>query len=370
MPAVEIAPQDEALVDAIYEAAMLPERWPAVLDRLAALAGCRTAAMIATNGTTVDGWIGNAASADAMATYLRGGWMAGDPTFARAAARGGGDFARDHDLFGTDEIDNAPLYRDFRRPSGLGWLAATIIADGMDLPILMAVHRPYGLGRLGSEAISRLNRLRPDLARAARLAAQLRREQAHAAVTALERLGLPAAALGSDGRARAVNDLFRALPPQVAIDRPDRLAFADQAVDRQFRRQIEANGHQGGTRGLTLPVPASDAGEAMVVHLAPLADTPQDVFGAARWLLVCARVGETGGVDPALLQNLFGLTPAEVRVARGLASGETLSDLAAHHGLGRETLRSQLKSVMLKTRTHRQADLVRLLTGMSRLSWA
>lgn len=370
MAAGNFEPHGNALVDAVYEAVMEPERWPDVLDGVAAYADCRTATLVATDGLTVAGWTGNAASANAMRAYVDNDWIAEDPTVTRAIAAGIRGFVGDHDLFGQDEIDSLPLYRRFRRPRGLGWQALTVITEAADWPIVVAVHRPYELGPVAPDAIARLDRLRPDFARAVKLAARLKREQADVTVAALERLALPAAALGADGRTKALNASFRALMPGLAVERADRLSFVDAAIDRLFRNRIDMGHGAHEADGLTLPVPAAAGGEALVAHLTPLAGAGQDLFGAARWLVICARVNEAGGVDPVLLQNLFGLTPAEVRVARGLASGETLSGLAAHHGLGRETVRSQLKSVMLKTRTHRQADLVRLLTGMARLSWS
>ncbi|CEJ11874.1 hypothetical protein BN1110_02169 [bacterium YEK0313] len=369
MAAAEFQPCDDGLVEAVYDTVMRPQRWPDVLDRLAAHAGCLTATLIATESLAMTGWVGNAASSSAMASFFRDGWAASDPTLTRALAAGVTGFVGDHALFSRDEIDSLPLYRAFRRPGGLGWQAVTVIDATADRPVLLSVHRPYDRGPVAPEAIARLNRLRPDLARAVKLSAQFKREQAGAAVMALARLGLPAAALAADGRMQAANAAFRDLMPGLAEERSDRLGFVDAAVDRPFRDRIECGHVDRDAGGLTLPVPAA-GGYTLMVHLAPLPATAQDVFGTARWLVICARMSDAGDVDPALLQTLFGLTPAEVRVARGLASGETLSGLAAHHGLGRETVRSQLKSVMLKTKTHRQADLVRLLTRMARLDWA
>ena len=63
----------------------------------------------------------------------------------------------------------------------------------------------------------------------------------------------------------------------------------------------------------------------------------------------------------ALLQRLYGLTPAEARLAEAMAGGGPLKAAAERLGIGRETARSQLKQVYAKTGTHRQAELVRLL---------
>ena len=71
--------------------------------------------------------------------------------------------------------------------------------------------------------------------------------------------------------------------------------------------------------------------------------------------------------DPAaqslasILDRLFGLTRAEARVANSLVQGLSPKDIAAASGVALGTVRTQLKSVFAKTRSRRQAELVRLL---------
>ncbi|HXW93442.1 MAG TPA: helix-turn-helix transcriptional regulator, partial [Terriglobales bacterium] len=62
-----------------------------------------------------------------------------------------------------------------------------------------------------------------------------------------------------------------------------------------------------------------------------------------------------------LLASLFGLTPAEVRLAQMLASGSGLRDASEQLGVAQSTVRSQLKSIFAKTNVNRQSDLVRLV---------
>jgi DNA-binding NarL/FixJ family response regulator len=65
-----------------------------------------------------------------------------------------------------------------------------------------------------------------------------------------------------------------------------------------------------------------------------------------------------------LVRSLFDLTPAEARVARGLASGKTVEDIAADSGVSENTVRSHVRGVLQKTGRSRQAEVVALLTGM------
>lgn len=64
-----------------------------------------------------------------------------------------------------------------------------------------------------------------------------------------------------------------------------------------------------------------------------------------------------GKVDETLVEQLFDLTPAEARVAKGVAEGRDLRALADEQGTAVETVRGQLKSVFRKTGTRRQNEL-------------
>lgn len=61
------------------------------------------------------------------------------------------------------------------------------------------------------------------------------------------------------------------------------------------------------------------------------------------------------------LEQLFGLSPAEARLATRLANGDDLDGAASGLNIGRNTVRSQLQSIFAKTGVNRQGDLVRLL---------
>jgi DNA-binding CsgD family transcriptional regulator len=84
-------------------------------------------------------------------------------------------------------------------------------------------------------------------------------------------------------------------------------------------------------------------------------------------------------VDPARhspsekdLAELFGLRPAEARLAAALLTGKTLADIAAIYDIRITTLRTQLGSVLRKAGAERQSDLIRILsnTGLGLVSWA
>jgi DNA-binding CsgD family transcriptional regulator len=68
-------------------------------------------------------------------------------------------------------------------------------------------------------------------------------------------------------------------------------------------------------------------------------------------------------VSAEVIQGLFDLTPAEARVAHGIAAGRTAEELARALGISVETVRKHIAAVLAKTGLPRQAALVGLLAG-------
>jgi DNA-binding CsgD family transcriptional regulator len=73
--------------------------------------------------------------------------------------------------------------------------------------------------------------------------------------------------------------------------------------------------------------------------------------------------------EPAagLLRQMFGFTSAKSRLAKQLLQGRGLGEIAASSGVAEATIRTQMKSVLQKTNTHRQSELVLLLGRIARL---
>ncbi len=64
------------------------------------------------------------------------------------------------------------------------------------------------------------------------------------------------------------------------------------------------------------------------------------------------------------LVSLFGLSPAEARLARALCHGETLEEYAEAQSVKLPTVKTQLRAVFVKTQTDRQVALVNLIAGI------
>ena len=66
-----------------------------------------------------------------------------------------------------------------------------------------------------------------------------------------------------------------------------------------------------------------------------------------------------------LIGSMFGLTPAEAQLLLALNNGQTLKQFCDEHDVTHNTARTHLRSVFAKTRTSKQSDLVRLMSGLT-----
>lgn len=133
---------------------------------------------------------------------------------------------------------------------------------------------------------------------------------------------------------------------------------------RQFRERLDYVCGPGVRDGVDsdryVKLPRSDGRMPLLVRLVRL---PEDGPPMA-----CVLVRHTGvGIGPsvAALRELFGLTPAEARLTCSLVSGFTISEYAGAMGITRNTARTQLASILGKTETRRQADLIRSIAGLT-----
>lgn len=78
-------------------------------------------------------------------------------------------------------------------------------------------------------------------------------------------------------------------------------------------------------------------------------------------LLVVTDPEQPSNLTDAALQALYHLTPAEAEVANGLLLGYSSEEIACLRRVSASTVRQQIKSLLSKTGTSRQSEMVRLL---------
>lgn len=348
-------------IDAIYEAGVLPERWPQALDLLSEMVNARGGMLLSTRPDDFR-YTCSEKIAPVVADFVASGWPAQNTRISRYMEREPhAGFLTDLDLHTQDEINELPMFREFLSPRGFQSGAATLI-DGLGDENLIVSMEAFPSSEAARGAVDILDHLRPHLARAVQLSTRLVSERRLGAINALEVVGSGAALLDRRGHVQNANQLFeRALGDQVG--RNTRLKLRDPGADRLLSDALE--GLATHRRGRSLPFPNSDRSGSAVMHLMPIAGAARDIFTDSATIVVIADPRRRTLPDHALLQAMFDLTPTEARIARQLTEGSSPTSIATASRLSVNTVRSHLKQIYLKTGSTRQASLVSLFSQLS-----
>ena len=143
------------------------------------------------------------------------------------------------------------------------------------------------------------------------------------------------------------------------------VALQDRAANQLLRDAIAAINQNGVAAVRSFPARDADAEGMMVVHVIPIRLSARDIFVRCAAVLVLTPVTMPDAPPVELIQSLFDLTPAEARVARSIASGRTVDDIASDSSVSSNTIRTHVRGLLEKTGCTRQTDVVALLAGLS-----
>jgi DNA-binding CsgD family transcriptional regulator len=354
---------NDDVVDRIYEAAIIPELWPLVLDELSREISSAGGILFTATAGEIR-WTSSPGTADFMRAFVDGGWDKRNSRAARLAPMKYPGFVHDLDIFTREEIDQDPFYTELCRPEGVGWAAGTIVNVPNGDMMVYSFDRSVDVGPYGRPAIDFLDSLRPHLARAGLMAARLHLERAKSAVDTLAAIGLPAAVLRRDGRVIVANGLLEELTEHVSIGAFDSMHLATKRADALFAAGLSQIDKLPPTDAFSFASHGLND-ERAVVHMLPIRRAAHDIFNGATCIALVTPVARFHPPAEALLSGLFDLTPAEAKIAHALGFGATPRSIAKDLGVSYETVRNHLKTVLTKTGSHRQADLMGLLAGAS-----
>lgn len=358
----------EALIDRIYQAAVDPDIWSSVLDDISRAVDGAAATLLTSRNDHWVGWRHSTGAPDSWDEFLRSPAAARSQTTPRLLQANRAGFVADHEVFTREEWLTDPMMSECLSAQNLLHAAATAIHMPNGDFVVVQIQRRTGLPVFSPTDIAQLDQLRPHLARAALLAVRWRLEKLRAATEALALVGLLAAAVDSSGRVLAANELIQTSSQWITWLPRDRIALVDPAANTLFQRAIAELHSPASTcsRSIALRSNGPAGAGAAVVHLIPTTGTARDLFGGSIGLVVLTPVSAGGSPADAILRALFDLTPAEARVASGIAEGLSLGQIAARHAVSVETVRVQAKAIFAKTGATRQAQVAALLAGLPR----
>lgn len=300
-----------------------------------------------------------------------------DPRVQVALRSFGRAFASNLDV-GMERMRQSQMYREVLRDMDIEYTLMLPELVDERLAYTLTIDRGKAQEPFTPDEVAALQRLEPLFARAVRT--QIRLGQSEAMMTdlreALDRL--PVGVLLVDSSRRVC---FASRAAERMLSPNDGLCIQQGELHAEHfgpERRLQGAIAQalGAAKGATiqkedtLTVKRRTSGRDFEVLVTPLRADRLDVFPRQPAALVILNDPEhSEPLSWKLVQQLYGLSPAESRLSVALARGWALKDYAKRTEISVETARSQLKAAMSKTGTHRQVELIRLLlTGPAAFS--
>jgi DNA-binding CsgD family transcriptional regulator len=356
-----LSERTERALEACHDAVFAPELWPAALQRLADSLNVASCTFYPVDATSLhipmsaehlefnELWHSNEAHAPCL--YKR-----------RAPCRTGLPYVIEQQIVTAEERRTDPYFHETARPGNRDWWASVGFSVG-DQVWSLSLYRDAARGAFTHEAARYAAGIRPHLARTVAFAAKYAEVRVASAMSALERLTCAALVIDGRGVVRYLNELAGNLIGDDFHLVAGRPAAGDPASNRRLRQLLASILH---TRWGCVPESDQvviDRGGMPWLHVQaiPVTAFGSDLFSEGRAILLLTELTAPPPADATLLALVFGLTAAEAKMGARIASGIGIDEAAAALGVSRETARSQLKAVFLKTNTRRQIELIALI---------
>jgi len=303
--------------------------------------------------------------------------------YATVLGTGSGHAIHSAQVIDRQMRSRSALFNDVIRPMGGHHAIFGLIpvSAGQEHPALISACRAASRADFPMRPVQYLDSLLPHLASVLRLHQRLvpglptgqpgvcTGEWWHEPV--LDQLPLGVLLLDANARPYYANRLAERLinaHPTLSMDSHGGLSAADPVIQRTLRLSIAAAlSADGNERSTVLRLAGSGPAMDLWVRIVPLA---RDGAASQSWQRASVAIfldgNDEAALDPATLSSLFGLTSRESALAQQLLAGADLAAAAAALNVSLETVRSRLKILFAKTGTHRQAELLRLLTRLGR----
>ena len=265
----------------------------------------------------------------------------------------------DHHIISDQERAALPYFKEIARPGQRDWWA--LLRTQTD-------EREWGLnlyrgargGPYGPEDALRIGDTAPLLRRLATTAERFTRAGWNSRLQNFDQLGLAAFLIDRRAKVQGMNRAAESLLGRGLELHRGLLCVTDpkaQTALAKFMRSITSRTDQPCQLMLS-----QEGDRCWLVDFVPLTERASEVFLGAKGLILVSELSGPRELRPGLLQEAFGCTPAEERLALALADCWRLGPAADRIGVGHETARSHLRAVFNKTGTRSQSQLTALLT--------
>jgi DNA-binding CsgD family transcriptional regulator/PAS domain-containing protein len=357
------------LIELIYEAADQTDRWPDFLNRLADSCGSDGAGLNFYASNHAERWGINPRTDPAYEQSYVQYYAARDLT-SRANLRLQPGVVDTNNLWEiAPDIRCTEFYNDWMKPQGINAGAHILAGHTMGGALVLSLRNSRAL-ELRHATL--LRRLAPHVVRAVELNVRLARAEADRIVSLniLDRLEQGVFLVDAKGEILFANQTAEGLlrGEQGLLGRGRVLSAGTPAETGAMRALIEGcarSGAEAGSGGTVVVSRGLDRTPLSLVVIPTRGIVAHLHNRCPAAVIFVTDPDRTAGPSRDYLRALFKLTPTEAALAVELVEGDGLQSAATRLGIKRETARTHLQHIFEKTGTRRQAELARLLVGLS-----
>ena len=153
------AVQEDPFIDDIYEAAMIPEKWQAILDRLAVNGRCRRHVAFRRMPGNAPMAVIRVRSSKSSEEWIGSKWYLDNPRGQRLVPIEEPRFLTDLDAMTIEEIEASDFYTELLRPRGLGWCVGTSIRSPAGDTLVFSIEKAHAKGPVPRAVAEKLDTL-------------------------------------------------------------------------------------------------------------------------------------------------------------------------------------------------------------------
>ena len=360
-------------ISTIYRAATGAVTWAAALARINADMGAGGMQLLGINPGNGALLFAHVSEGDAERAHLYVfGHHARDPRMLRVRASPLADwcYPGDDDAALMEEPD----YRDNLAALGGRHAALLKLAEGRDEIVVVFLHARQDDRPFDAEQREALSRIGLHLREALPAYRRLKRVASEGALGAstIERTAHAMAIIDSDRRLAATNASFDEVLAQRRLFEvvSGVLQCPEAAIEKALTlAMMQTTAIPAGAVDRTRVVPLGTMrGDVFALSLTLLPPPPamQAFASEAQVLLTAHQRPRLDQADTGRWQEAFRLSPAEAKVAAHIYAGLARKEIARALHVSPSTVKTQMESIFAKTETTRQAELVRVLSTLSR----
>jgi DNA-binding CsgD family transcriptional regulator len=365
--------EDASLVDLIYDAALEPAQWDSVILRTAALVGGSGGWLSQLNfiDGSGSGFDDPMAGVDTSWVPKYVDYFSGLNPFATTTdphdylAKWTPRILTNDEEMPRDDLVRTEFFNDWMRPQDVANCMMIRLAKFGNQTAVLNINCPLKRWNFEQRDFETAANYHPHLIRAFKLGHRLawRQQLNDGAATIFDTSPHALFIVDPDARIHRTNRTADSLLSNGRVlSAGGRLSAASTAASKKLHALIAAaaSADREKRSGGSMALP-TEAQLPLSIIVAPLGDGRFGPYLMQRLALVCLT-DLSAGISPPLqrLRELFGLTPAEARLALALFEGATPNEAANKFGISPNTARAQLARVFEKTGTGRQSELVRL----------